>query len=369
VRSIIENSPDGIFLIDENATIIEWNKAQEKITGIKKRNIIGTSAWNIIDKLNFVEEKAMQGFVEKIKDFTQEGVISKKSVSIYDEFLIRKKNKEIYISSLNFSIPVKKATYFASFNKDITNQKKAEKDIIFTLQKEKELNLLRSQFISTVSHEFRTPLANISSNTQLLDRFFDKWNREKSNTNFNRIYESVKDISSMLEDISLLGKEQSGRLKYHPSKVNIIPFCSKVIQESKEVIKNDVNVRFVNNLKESTVILDKNLLRQILNNVITNAMKYSQSRKEVIFEITQEENEFVKFIVTDNGIGIPKDDLKNIFEPFQRASNVEKYKGSGLGLSIVKKFVDLHNGTIQIKSELKKGTIVTIKIPLVVQEN
>jgi signal transduction histidine kinase len=173
----------------------------------------------------------------------------------------------------------------------------------------------------------------------------------------------------MLEDISLLGKEQSGRLKYHPSKVNIIPFCSKVIQESKEVIKNDVNVRFVNNLKESTVILDKNLLRQILNNVITNAMKYSQSRKEVIFEITQEENEFVKFIVTDNGIGIPKDDLKNIFEPFQRASNVEKYKGSGLGLSIVKKFVDLHNGTIQIKSELKKGTIVTIKIPLVVQEN
>jgi len=233
------------------------------------------------------------------------------------------------------------------------------------LQKEKELNLLRSQFISTVSHEFRTPLANISSNTQLLDRFFEEWNKEKANPNFLRIYESIKDISSMLEDISTLGKEQSGRLKFNPTEINIIQLCDKVIQDSGEVIKNNIKVNFVNNFIHSKIMADKNLLRQILTNVLTNAMKYSPSGNEVIFEIKNENSKFLTFIISDNGIGIPKEYLKNIYEPFQRASNVEKYKGSGLGLSIVKKFVDLHNGTIQIQSKLKKGTRVIIKIPFI----
>lgn len=365
IRSIIENSPDGIFLVDDKGIIIEWNEALEPLTGIKKEEALSSYVWTIFAHLKFSSTTEKEEIFTKLKSFVDDARNSKESLTLLNEFSVNANGKEQFISSINYSIPFKNKVYFASSNHDITKQKKAERDIKINLQREKELNQLRSQFISTVSHEFRTPLANISSNIQLLDRFFDKWDKPKSQTNFTRIYESIKDISTMLEDISTLGKEQSGRLKYNPTKLNIVQVCGKVIQESREVIRNGTKVKFVDNLKTKDIMADKNLIRQILTNIITNAMKYSPSGSEILFEIKKDSKQNLAFIVSDNGIGIPKADLANIFEPFQRASNVEKYKGSGLGLSIVKKFVDLHNGTIQIQSQIKKGTKVTIKVPLI----
>ncbi len=246
---------------------------------------------------------------------------------------------------------------------DFTETKKAEEEIRKNLNKEKELNQLKSQFISTVSHEFRTPLAGILSSVQLLKRYGDKWDNDKKEKIYKQIFDAVYHTKSLLDDVSLINKEQSNKLYFKPDFIDLKPLINQIIEENLNIFGIDFHVNTTFNLSSETYYLDEVMIRHIFSNLLSNALKYSSENKDIMVSITEENNEKIKIIVEDQGIGIPDEDLKYLFEPFHRASNVENIKGTGFGMSIVKRFVDLHQGEIIIESTINKGTKITVILP------
>jgi len=245
---------------------------------------------------------------------------------------------------------------------DITERKRAEDSMKRALEKEKELNDLKSQFVSTVSHEFRTPLSNILSNTQLLQRYHHRWDDEKMDISFQRIIGSVHAMTAMLEDVSLLSKNQSGKLVFRPEELDINSYIAELINEAELSLGCNGLIKKVSTLNYPKVFMDKVLLRHILLNLLTNALKYSGGHEPVKFRVLQIADQ-IQFIIEDSGIGIPNDEIPYIFEPFFRSSNSEGYKGTGLGMSIVKQCVDIHRGTVEIESILHKGTKISVTLP------
>jgi len=230
------------------------------------------------------------------------------------------------------------------------------------IEKEKELNLLKSRFISVISHEFRTPLTGIKSTVQLIEQYGDKWDAEKKQKFFNSIYNSIRFTNLLLDDVSIIGRDDSGRTSYNPSLCIIEEVCRQALDDIKQVFGKSVLINYSIKPKTINTIADESLLRHILNNLLSNALKYSGNEKQIDFSVIIDKGSIV-FTITDHGIGIPEGDLKYIFEPFHRAANVESIKGTGLGLAIVKRCVEMHEGTIEIKSLMNKGTTVVVKIP------
>jgi len=246
---------------------------------------------------------------------------------------------------------------------DQTKLKLIEEEITKNLEREKELNALKSQFISTVSHEFRTPLAGILSSTQLLKRYDDKWDNAKKEEKYRQIFNAIKHTISLLDDVSLVNKGESNTITIKPVMADLKELLLGIIEENKHMYDPDFEIVTTLHLTQTEYFFDREIIRHIFGNVISNALKYSGNSKKIIFNVA-EEKENILFNVIDYGIGIPLDDQKFMFEPFHRASNVEAINGTGFGLSIVKRFVDLLNGTIEIKSEIGKGTTVNIKLPI-----
>jgi signal transduction histidine kinase len=230
------------------------------------------------------------------------------------------------------------------------------------IEKEKELNMLKNRFISVISHEFRTPLTGINSSIQLFERYGDTWDKEKKQKFFNTIYNSIRFTNLLLDDISIIGKDESGKMSYSPSLCTIEEICKQAFDDIRAVFGDSVLINFSSKPETIKTLADESLLRHIINNLLSNAVKYTGHEKQIDFTAIIE-NEEIVFTIKDNGIGIPEEDLKYIFEPFHRASNAETIKGTGLGLSIVKRCVEMHEGTIEIKSTLNKGTTVIVKIP------
>ncbi|OFY26014.1 MAG: hypothetical protein A2275_05900 [Bacteroidetes bacterium RIFOXYA12_FULL_35_11] len=236
------------------------------------------------------------------------------------------------------------------------------------IEKEKELNRVKSQFITVVSHEFRTPLAGISSSVQLLQKFGSKWDEIKRIEMYNRIHSSLRYANILIDGVSLIGKDDLGKIPINRVPINFQALCNQVISDVIAVndFNVDIRVRFENIISDG--FTDESLLRHILTNLISNGVKYSD-RNPIDLLVEKKKEDFIKFSIKDNGIGIPEEDLKYIFTPFHRAGNVNDIKGSGLGLSITKRCVDLLKGEISIESELGKGTTVVFEIPIMERES
>ncbi len=230
------------------------------------------------------------------------------------------------------------------------------------LLKEKELNRLKSRFISTVSHEFRTPLAGIYSSTQLLQSFHEKWSAEEKGKLYGKIYDSIMHLKKMLDEVMIIDKGQDKRLEVNPVVVDLPVWSRQVVEDTISAHDRDVKVNISINPDISRIRVDKNLMQHILTNLLSNAIKYSGKQPVVDFKITRENNN-LEISITDNGIGIDPDDMKYIFDDFHRGINVGNIQGTGLGMSIVKNCVDLIGGTIHINSHLGEGTTVRVVIP------
>jgi len=246
--------------------------------------------------------------------------------------------------------------------KDI-NENKIEKERLFeAFLKIKELNVLKSRFLSVVSHELRTPLAAITSSVQLLQKFGHKWDSDKNNKLYNQIYNSIKYTNLLLNDVSFIDKNESDRIKLNIVEIEIGDFFNEIIDDIKAIFELLNPVRLIISPDIAVLYSDRILLKHILINLISNGIKYSGNEPiDLLLNIYDENN--VQIVVKDYGIGIPKEDLENIFEPFFRGSNSESIKGSGLGLTIVKRCVELLNGKINVESEVNFGTKVQIIIP------
>jgi signal transduction histidine kinase len=236
-----------------------------------------------------------------------------------------------------------------------------------SLEKEKELNQLKSRFIAMASHEFRTPLAIISSSSGILQKFSHRLTEDRKQEHLKTIQNTIKHITQILDDVLMINRVEVDKIELHLEALDIIDFCRGLIREIQGTSYSHI-IEF--SLNSSQLILDDTLftefdpkiIRQILTNLLTNAMKYSPGNSQVNFSLNITDKQII-FIIQDYGIGIPKEDQVNLFASFYRGSNVGSISGTGLGLAIVKKCVEQHQGEITLESKPNKGTIFKVIIP------
>jgi PAS domain S-box-containing protein len=246
---------------------------------------------------------------------------------------------------------------------DITQRKQAEEENCKALAQEKELNELKSRFVSMASHEFRTPLSTILSSADLLEYYIQEGSAQKALEHIERIQTASVNMTKLLNDILVIGKAEVGKLDFQPSPLDLVKFCSDLVEEMHLGVESKHKLVFVSQEPEISASMDEKLLRHILTNLLSNAIKYSPHGGGVQLKLACC-NETAVFQIQDEGIGIPKEDLPRLFESFHRAKNVGAIAGTGLGLAIVKRSVGLHHGQIAIASEIGVGTTVTVTLPL-----
>ncbi|MUL36848.1 ATP-binding protein [Gloeocapsopsis dulcis] len=246
--------------------------------------------------------------------------------------------------------------------KDISERKWAEEEILKALEKEKELSELKSRFVSMVSHEFRTPLTTILSSIELLE-YYSAQLTEKEKLDFmTQIRTAVQRMTQLLDDVLAINKAEAGKLDFNPVPVALDTFCRTLVKEMQ--LNNGTNhvISFTSQCQYLTVCMDEKLLRHIFTNLLSNAVKYSPQGSTIHFEVSCQNEEAI-FQVKDEGIGIPPEEQEQLFEPFHRAKNVGSIPGTGLGLSIVKRLTKLHGGRITVASQVGVGTTFIVTLP------
>lgn len=233
------------------------------------------------------------------------------------------------------------------------------------LLKEKELNELKSQFISRASHEFRTPLATIQTASDLLRNYGYKMSDEKKLERIDKIQREVRSMTSLLEEVLIIGKSESGKFELQIEEINLEEFCLEIIEQIKVLGGSKHRVVFKNVNAPSKLAIDTKFFKQIISNLLSNAIKYSPNGGEVAFTISQTSEIVPKLLLEfkDRGIGIPLSDQEKVFEHFYRARNVGMIAGTGLGMAIIKSSIDILGGTIQLNSIENEGTTIQVKLP------
>jgi signal transduction histidine kinase len=242
--------------------------------------------------------------------------------------------------------------------------KKSETEVRRMLDIEKDINQVKGQFVSMIAHEFRTPITAISSDIQLLGQYYDKLDYEKKVEIYRRAKNSIYQMVSILEHVSMANKENYGKLIFDPTEADIQQYFNKEIEDFKSIYSSAHNIIVKYQLEVESVYLDKNLNHFIIFNLLSNAVKYSDKEKDITVDIFTEGDSKLFICVTDQGIGIAENDIFNLFVPYHRGSNSINYKGVGLGMSIVKRCVDEQFGEIEIESKLNIGTKIKVMIPI-----
>lgn len=229
------------------------------------------------------------------------------------------------------------------------------------LDKERQLNEIKSRFVSMASHEFRTPLSTVLSSASLLSRYTGTGDQEKRNRHIEKIKGSVKHLNDILEDFLSLGRLDEEKVEANSGNFDLKEFIADALEEMKVLLKTGQHFVF-DYQGNTTVYSDKKLLKNIFLNLITNAIKFSNEDKPI--SITGNRvNDLVRIDIEDKGIGIGTEDQEHLFSSFFRGSNAINIQGTGLGLHIVKRYIDLLGGDVYLQSELNKGTTVSFTIP------
>jgi len=245
---------------------------------------------------------------------------------------------------------------------EVTERKRAEEEVRKSLEKERELNELKSKFVSIASHEFRTPLSTVLSSASLIQQYKNKGEFDKVDKHVSRIKSSVNHLTLILNDFLSLGKLEEGKVETNKERINLENFMSEISEEVQSFLKEGQQIKIHCEQGANEIHTDMSILRNILFNLISNASKYSEPNKTVSVSCSRN-NSATTFSIRDEGIGIPKEDHKHMFDRFFRASNAGTIQGTGLGLNIVKRYTDLLNGTITFTSEYGKGSTFIVVIP------
>ncbi len=256
--------------------------------------------------------------------------------------------------------------HILGFGLEISERKKAELDTLTNLDRQKELNELKNKFVSTISHEFRTPLATIRSSMDLMEIFLDKKEVQipKIKEFIGVVNNEIQILTSLLNDVLLMGRHEARQTPFHPKLNQVDLTIQNVISQNFRFITNR-EIKVENTSKLKKIEFDEKLISHVFSNIISNAVKYSE--QDVFIRINQDSNQTIVSI-KDSGIGIPEEDLNRLFNSFFRASNSKNFQGTGLGLVIVKNFIEMHGGSIEIKSKEGFGTEFIIKLPNKIKE-
>lgn len=237
----------------------------------------------------------------------------------------------------------------------------AEAAIRVALEKEKELSELKSRFWSMIIHEFRNPLTSILSSAQLLEAHGHRLSEERKQEYLGMIQSSVRAINQLMNDTLTLAQTEKRNLQFSPDAVDLEEFCQGIVEETQFGLDSAHNIIFTHQGNCSNACIDRKLLWHILTNLLSNAVKYSPQGGNVYLDLACTDCEVI-FRVRDEGIGIPSETRNHLFEPFHRAENVGTIPGTGLGLTLVRKCLDLHSGSIEVESEVGKGSTFTVHL-------
>jgi two-component system, OmpR family, sensor histidine kinase VicK len=354
IDKVITSMADALLVTTASGLIKTVNQGTQKLFGYTQEELIKKPISLVIQDKDFLKEVdnlASSGSGELLKD---EDVICQ-----------TKTGEKIFVafSCSAIQTEVEGLKNLVYIGRDISDRKRVEAEMMRTLERERELRELKSSFISMASHEFRTPLTAIFSSTELLHYYGSTWSEDKKLKYYQRIEGAVKRMTQLLDDVLLYSKVEAGKLEFNPKPLELKNFCGEIIEEIQLSSDEKQKITFVYSGACDTVCMDEKLLHHILNNLLTNAIKYSPQDTAVIFCCSCE-NEEVIFEIQDKGIGIPTDDQKRLFESFHRAKNVGNIPGTGLGLAIVQKALELHGGRIMFTSEVGVGTTFRVTLPL-----
>jgi PAS domain S-box-containing protein len=360
-QELFEQVPDAYLVTDTKGVIQEANHAATTLLNISKSFLIG-------EPLDiYVVEEEHPNFHLKLSHLCD------RSLQIQEwEANLRPRNRTPIIAMVKVTAICHQQNKLVGLRwllRDITvikrteaQLRRAEEATRQAFLQERELHELKSRLLASTSHEFRTPLATILSSTELLEHYRHRWNDEQQLTHLHRIQKSVIQMSQLLDNLLMLNQDEAGKLEFNPTPLNLVEFCHELLKEVQQCDRSQHAIAFSSEYQSIEANFDPKLLRHILTNLLSNSLKYSPVGSTVIFSVTYPKNQVI-FQIQDFGIGIPATEIEHIFEPFHRASNVGNVSGMGLGMSIVKKALDLHSGQITVESFVKVGTTCTVALP------
>jgi signal transduction histidine kinase len=246
---------------------------------------------------------------------------------------------------------------------DISERKRAESELRRALLHQQELNDIKSRFVAMTSHEFRTPLSTILSSSDLLNHYSERLPASEKQALHRGIETAVQRMTAMMNDVLIIGQAETRGFDLKLAPVDLSSFCLGLVEEFRLSLPADIAIDYQAPQECNLLNLDSQLLHRVLANLLSNAIKYSRQGGTVGLSVQSAAHELV-FQVSDQGIGVPAEDLPKLFDSFHRATNVGTIAGTGLGLSIVKKSVERQGGSIEVSSTLGQGTRFEVRIPL-----
>lgn len=388
LAALFEHATEGILVANSEGFIVKVNPAAERLFRYEHNELLGLKVEVLVPQ-RFEKKHSghregfhqsphartmgtgmdLQGKRKDGSEFPVEISLSPYSndeghfviAFIVDITLRRESEKRLQNYSLELENEVEQRTLILS--EAISELEKTKEELNQALTKEKELNDLKSRFVSMVSHEFRTPLATILSSLALVKKYIENNDIEKQGKHIDRIKTSVNNLTDILNDVLSLSKLEEGKVMISPEEFDVTEFVQEVIQDIQTIAKSGQILQYKHSDGLALIQLDKKVLRHILFNLISNAVKFSPEDRPVVICTSTNNNQFC-LIVQDHGIGISEEDQKHLFESFFRAENAVNIQGTGLGLNIVARYVDLLEGTIYVESKLNEGTKFTICLPL-----
>ena len=386
IDAIFQFATEGILVTNEKSEIININPSAEKLFGYEKGELIGQKIEVLIPKRytkkhishrdNFQENpharsmgEGMELFGAK-KDGTEFPV--EISLSPYSNqqgkfvvaFIIDISTRKLAEEKLkNYSVDLEKQVGNRTLilQEAITELEKTKNELNQALDKEKELNELKSRFVSMASHEFRTPLATIMSSLSLVKAYGEQNDSVKQSRHIQKIKSSIGNLTDILNDFLSVSKLEEGKVEHVQEQFEIQRYIKDVISEMELFCKTGQKISYHHTGGEM-VLLDKKLIKHILYNLLSNAVKFSAENKKITISTERTETEF-KISVEDQGIGISQKDQKHLFQRFFRGKNASNIQGTGLGLNIIENYIELMNGTINFTSVENEGTTFNLSFP------
>jgi len=360
-QAVLDNVVDGIVSVDATGRIETVNPAAALIFGYEPDELIGEQIEKLIaGQYRYSKDGFMIDFTIDIRRLGHEIVGQRKDGSLFPMYIamrhMRVDNRDLYTGIVQ----------------DITERKRLEAEVLekerlsIALNKEHELRLLKDRFISVMSHELRTPLASIQLASDMLKKYGDRASEGEKRESIEAIETQVKHLSELVKDVLTISKTEFLSQELDLEIYDLETYLRDIIEELEWTHGKTHRLVFKGVNRRVEVRMDRKLLRHAIVNLLTNAIKYSPDGSEVCLRLECSDKEAVTHI-SDQGIGIPAEDLPRLFEAFHRAGNVEKFQGTGLGLAIAKQAVEAHEGCIEVESQLDVGTTFTVRLPLVIK--
>jgi PAS domain S-box-containing protein len=399
-REIFQSMSEGIIMVDETGNIAIANRVAEQLFGFGPGELIGATLESLLPEryrkghVNFRKafnadpHPRRMGFGRDLTALRRDGTefpveISLSFTQVQEQLLImafisdisqRKQAEDalrrseeqliVYAAELEKKVELRTDALnqtISRLEQQVVERKRAEEETRRALERERELNELKSKFVSIASHEFRTPLSTVLSSVSLIRQYKERQEYEKQDKHIDRIKSSVNHLTLILNDFLSLGKLEEGKVDIQSETVVLSAFLEEIKEEVQSFLKAG-QVVTTNCPSALEVWTDTRTLRNILFNLISNASKYSDSGKKIYISVEHQGSRVI-FQVRDEGIGIPADDQKHLFDRFFRASNAGNVQGTGLGLHIVKRYVDLISGEIFFTSVYGEGSTFYVSIP------